>query len=547
MGVTKARRRFSWLLVVAGLVTALALVEALIAIFGGSSPSTSSALAKNPNLDPGTVVSGSAPGFTLTDQFGRRVSLQSLRGKAVILAFNDAECTTICPMTTTAMLDAKAMLGSAGSRVELLGIDANPTATAVRDVWAYSEVHGMLRQWQFLTGSLPELKRIWKAYGIEVDIERGMIDHTPALYVIDPQGRLRKLYETQQSYAAVGQLGQLLAQEVSSVLPDHPAVHGKFTYNEISGISPTRSVNVPRAGGGSVRLGPGAPRLFLFFASWDREVTNLGGQLEALNRYQSSAASAHLPALTAVDEDSVEPSSSAITSFLGGLPQPLSYPVAIDASGRIADGYEVTDEPWLMLTSSSGQILWYWDVSTSGWLSRSALISHIKDALARAPNAASSAATVARELSGSPAPLAAVHAQAGQVLGSVGALKARVRALRGYPIVINVWASWCVPCREEFNLFASASAAYGRRVAFLGADYDDSLGDARSFLGQHSVSYPSYQASNGQLSFLLPGGVQATPTTIFVSPSGKVAYVHTGQYDAQGSLDGDIGTYALAG
>lgn len=100
--------------------------------------------------------------------------------------------------------------------MQLLGIDANPTATSVADVRAYSEVHRMVHQWDFLTGSLSALEQVWKAYKIEVAIEQGEIDHTPALFVIDSQGRLAKLYLTQQSYAAVGQLGQLIAQRCRS-------------------------------------------------------------------------------------------------------------------------------------------------------------------------------------------------------------------------------------------------------------------------------------------------------------------------------------------
>ena len=50
----------------------------------------------------------------------------------------------VCPLTTTAMVDAKRLLGAAGARVALLGVDANPNATSIRDVRAYSEVHGMV-------------------------------------------------------------------------------------------------------------------------------------------------------------------------------------------------------------------------------------------------------------------------------------------------------------------------------------------------------------------------------------------------------------------
>jgi cytochrome c biogenesis protein CcmG/thiol:disulfide interchange protein DsbE len=132
------------------------------------------------------------------------------------------------------------------------------------------------------------------------------------------------------------------------------------------------------------------------------------------------------------------------------------------------------------------------------------------------------------------------------LLGGEPSLVARVRALRGYPVVINAWASWCTPCQAEFGLFAAASAQFGRRVAFLGADTGDSPGDARSFLAQHPVSYPSYQAGNASALSSL-GAIQGLPTTIFINPLGKTAFVHTGQYDSQGILNADIARAAQGG
>ncbi|MGZ4228961.1 MAG: redoxin domain-containing protein [Solirubrobacteraceae bacterium] len=528
--------------VLLGLVLTGAVVALADRGHGGTTQRAS--LAFNPSLDPGTPLSGAAPDFTLSDQFGKPVSLHSFRGKVVILAFNDSECTTVCPLTTSAMLQAKAMLGKAGSQVQLLGVDANPHAISLESVWSYSELHGMLHDWHFLTGSLPELKRVWKQYAVEAAVEAGEITHTPALFVIDPQGRKAKVYITQMSYASIGQLGQLLASEASRLLPHHPAVRSGLSYARVPGITPAQTATLPRAGGGTVQIGPGkSAHLYVFFATWDQAMSALAGQLSALNGYAAAARRLGLPPLTAVDEGSVEPSSETLSDFLKRLPHPLSYSTAIDRTGRVADGYQVLGLPWFVLTSRTGQILYYREVSTAGWPSTSTLTSYVRAALARTPKTSSGG--VRTNLAQSPPALAALHQQANQLVGAEPDLEARVRALRGYPIVINVWASWCGPCRSEFGLFASASARYGNRLAFIGADNDDSASDARGFLSQHPVHYPSYETTTSNLRSLAV--VQGLPTTIFVNRAGKVAFVHTGQYDSQGTLDRDIASYALGG
>ena len=504
------------------------------------------ALATNPNLDPGTALSGRAPDFTLTDQFGQRVSLHDYRGKVVILAFNDAQCTTVCPLTTTTMLEARGLLGTAASGVALVGVNANPTATARRWVRSYSQAHGMLHQWRFLTGSTGALRTVWRQYHIEAQIDRGQIDHTPALYVIDGRGRLAEVYLTQMAYATMGQQAQVLAREVASLLPGRPAVRSSASYARIPPIGPATHVTLARAGGGSVRLGPGSsPRLVLFFATWLTATTNLGPELAALDRYQSAAPAKGLPSLVAVDEASVEPSAAALPAFLRGLPSALSYPVGIDRTGRVADGYEVQDQPWFVLASRSGQILWYWDATTQGWPTTAELERHVRAALSAPPRAAVPTPTQAsRLLADSPPALAALHRQGGMLLlGSDAALAARLKALRGYPVVLNAWASWCGPCRQEYPLFASASVRYGRRVAFLGADiFDPISADARSWLAGHPLSYPSYQSGGG-----LPqlNGIEGPPDTIFIDGAGHITSVHIGIYDSQGTLDADIASYAL--
>jgi cytochrome oxidase Cu insertion factor (SCO1/SenC/PrrC family) len=339
---------------------------------------------QNPALDPGTRLSSVAPGFTLIDQFGKQVSLASLRGKVVVLSFNDPQCTTICPLTTTALLHAKELLGPAASRVELLGVGANPEATQVKWVRAYSRAHGMTHKWRFLTGSLPELERVWRSYGIAAEVVNGEIDHTPATYVIDTRGRESRLFQTAMAYSSVDQLGYELAQSIAALLPGHPRLHGSQPLDRISLLGPKRRTTLARAGGGNVPLGPGSgPHLLLFFDTWETEVTDLSAQLVALNRYQAAAKRKGLPPLVAIDEAGVEASPQALPRFLRSLPHPLAYPVAIDTSGRVADGYRVQDSPWLELVSGSGRFLFYEDLATKGWPTLPQLLTKVHAALAR--------------------------------------------------------------------------------------------------------------------------------------------------------------------
>ncbi len=333
--------------------------------------------AANPDLDPGSSLNGiPAPNFTLTNQFGQRMSLSDFRGKVVILAFTDSECTTICPLTTQSMLAAKQLLGKAGSKVQLLGVDANPSATSVSDVLAYSQAHGMVNQWDFLTGTKAELAKIWKDYKIYVQIVHGLVDHTPALFVIDTRGRERKIYLTTMAYASITQAAQILAQESSSLLPGHPPLARTQSLAYIKGLSPSTTVRLDTLPSGSLTLGPGKPHLVMFFATWLDETSDLKAKLLGLGRYARAAQAKGLPSLVVVDEEASEPSLATVRGYLAGLGRPLGYPVALDPTGRLADGYGVQDQPWFALTSASGAIVWKHD----GWLPVSQLTADVRRA-----------------------------------------------------------------------------------------------------------------------------------------------------------------------
>jgi thiol-disulfide isomerase/thioredoxin len=97
--------------------------------------------------------------------------------------------------------------------------------------------------------------------------------------------------------------------------------------------------------------------------------------------------------------------------------------------------------------------------------------------------------------------------------------------LRGRPVVINVWGSWCAPCRKEAPELQKASVELGRRgVVSLGIDTRDDTASARAFVRQYQIGYPSL-VDDGTLLLALQGAVPASavPTTVILDRKGRAA------------------------
>jgi len=148
-------------------------------------------------------------------------------------------------------------------------------------------------------------------------------------------------------------------------------------------------------------------------------------------------------------------------------------------------------------------------------------------------------------LAGSPAPLMALHAQASELLpGNARALNARLTALRGYPVVINKWASTCEPCRAESGVFQRAAVSLGREVAFIGLDSGEaSRAEAEHFLRSFPQSYPSYYDQSGNLGIAITDS-SFTPVTVFYGRAGG-RYIRQGPYPSVAKLESDVKRYAL--
>lgn len=149
-----------------------------------------------------------------------------------------------------------------------------------------------------------------------------------------------------------------------------------------------------------------------------------------------------------------------------------------------------------------------------------------------------------RLLAGAPAPLAALHEQANELLpGGTESYEERIEALRGYPVVTNVWASWCVPCRTEFPVLQKLSARYGKRVAFIGVNSEDDSDAAATYLAGTPVPYPSY--SDGDASIRDSIGGRGLPNTFYYDRQGELCFKKIGQYADTEDLEADVRRFAL--
>jgi len=90
----------------------------------------------------------------------------------------------------------------------------------------------------------------------------------------------------------------------------------------------------------------------------------------------------------------------------------------------------------------------------------------------------------------------------------------------GKPRVVNFWASWCGPCRDEAPLLENAARKYRGRLVVVGVDYQDFTGDARKFVDAFGLTYPIGRDGNGSL--LPRWGVSAAPESFFIDRGGKV-------------------------
>ncbi len=107
-----------------------------------------------------------------------------------------------------------------------------------------------------------------------------------------------------------------------------------------------------------------------------------------------------------------------------------------------------------------------------------------------------------------------------------------LQQLTGRPTLVNLWATWCLPCREEMPMLQEAHDAHGDRIRFLGVNVQDDPHAARWFLDDLGTSYPHVVDSGGDLPRAL--GVRGLPLTLVVDHDGRVVDRWVGQLTPDG-------------
>jgi len=142
---------------------------------------------------------GPAPPVSLTDAAGRAFSLDSLRGKAVVVSFVYTTCNGTCPATTSALYRVQQALRGAGlwgTKVEFVSITLDPARDSPEALARYARVFGCdPAAWHFLTGTPEQVARVHSAWGMWARVgPSGVLDHPSRIFLVDPDGRQREIY-----------------------------------------------------------------------------------------------------------------------------------------------------------------------------------------------------------------------------------------------------------------------------------------------------------------------------------------------------------------
>jgi cytochrome oxidase Cu insertion factor (SCO1/SenC/PrrC family)/thiol-disulfide isomerase/thioredoxin len=373
-----------WLFLGAGVALAAILAVVLFGVVGvGSSSnslSTTQAEATQPNLEPGinapttllldlTVFPKSshqqAPAFTLTDQYGHKLSPAEFKGKVLVITPNDDQCTDVCTLMANDIVIANKDLGPAAKDVVWLSVNANPFYPQVKYTKAWTDEHGLANQtnWYYGTGAPKVLAQVWKNYGFQVilDHKNRTVTHSTEIFFMNPAGTEKSVADFGGvGSASTAQFGHGLAQMADDLLPGSEQVHvagpevpAPTNHNAtINAVLPDftlpyleKSPNLQKSTDYSLKADHGHYVVINFWASTCTICkTELPG-IEAAYKNTGKWVD-----FVGVDESDPSSSSAVAMAKKAGL----SYPLVADKDGVAAGGEQITGLPYTVIISPKG-------------------------------------------------------------------------------------------------------------------------------------------------------------------------------------------------
>ena len=366
---TRRRARattFAW--AGAGLAVAIGLA-AIVAIGLPHAPATAGT-APEPGIDAAAVdllqldvlspPALAAPDFTLTDQHGRPTSVSQLRGKAVVLSFDDDECQDLCTLLAQDVAAANADLGTAAKNVVFLSVNANPWHTAVGDVASWTDSHGLgsTDNWVFATGAAAQLAQVADSYhvSVTVDPKTQEVTHGTELFFIDPTGREVAIGQFGTGSATTGLFAHAMAQMAMDLLPagERTPVAGPTGTTETGTATlnaPAPTLSLPLLGKPSTRASlAGTHGSYTVVNFWASTCSACVQEMPALEQAHQALGSP--VAFLGVDVADPAGAAAAFARTTG-----VTYPLVADADGTAAGTYRISGLPFTAIIGPDGTLL----------------------------------------------------------------------------------------------------------------------------------------------------------------------------------------------
>lgn len=288
-----------------------------------------------PRLHGTLLGSVPTPNFTLADQFGREVSLRTVRGKITVIIFVYTHCLDTCPLTMDKLRRVISRLGSAGNRVDVLAVSTDPlhdTPDSARD---FLRRHGLLHRWHFLLGSVARLEPIWSAYHIYSGWRSGMSanstgpPHTAVMYLLDARGRERELLHDDAP-------APIISADLRVLLGLVPSVANVVEAPQVGARAP--DFELPRVSGSPMRLRDlrGKAIILNFWATWCPPCL---GEMPRLQQAYERFAKHGLVVIGIDQQEYAGPVRDFVRSH------GITFPVVLDRDANTAYAYQVSYTP----------------------------------------------------------------------------------------------------------------------------------------------------------------------------------------------------------